>query len=290
MSEIDEKLSAWLGRLGADGSRRRWVAFACGAFTAAVVLVLCLFLFDDPVWSVGAIDRIVKALLAILLCVFVLLAAAYTIYPQSQTSRRFRRSVVSLGSAAFVIMGLYVGYASFRNQTQISAEASVNEEGMNLYALEVEREELRCLYFNYRAADPVACLDRLIANEGLWSLAIFYVEEGWFLLGKSQRDRLIWGSQYGDSIDYWAADVARDPTGLFTYYAVASEAGEPNPVASARRMMDQAHVCVPDICAKFNFVRGALERAKVDPGGHNPCIVPDKTSAVVCSEHKKTWK
>ena len=94
----------------------------------------------------------------------------------------------------------------------------------------------------------------MIESEGNWSLAIFYVEESWFILTRALEERLNWGSNYAESIEYWAEDVGRDPTGLFSYYLVSSE----RTMKDAEEAMVKAGVSIPDLCGNFRKVWLAL--------------------------------
>lgn len=246
---------------------KRWLGIPPPAFVIAVpviaVAISAALLFQDhewfdPFWSVRRVDNAMVLLISLGMG----LVAGFLV----SLLRPFRKHPewaplwVTAGTVAgviAVIAGVFTTYATMRNQLRITAETLLSDEGMHLYGYEMTRPELRCLYDNYATEDWTACLDRLAKDQGLWSLAIFYVEEAWFMIDKSIDDRESWGSIYADDLRYWAEDIAKDRTGIFTYYLVASS----DSVCEARNRMIKAEICVPNLCEKYDLALASLKKA-----------------------------
>lgn len=93
---------------------------------------------------------------------------------------------------------------------------------MQLYSIEMETDEIRCIYHNYGNDDPDGCLTELTDNPRYWSKAIFYVEEAWYALRRGEEEFNEWGSNYSRSLAFWSDDLERDPTGIFSYYIIGN--------------------------------------------------------------------
>lgn len=223
----------------------------------------------NALWNVGTLDRVI---LLFPMTVFAVILAG-VLYRLGRRRRvrttEFWEPIVAALTVVLVFVGIYAGYASFRNQTRLAAETALNEGADNLFAVEIDHPEIRCLYSNFGHDDPQACVARLAADRDRWSLAIFYVEESWFTLEKAAEDRANWGSQYAGDIAYWADDVSDDPSGLFSYYLVNQHS-----LAGAKARMKRAGVCIPDLCAGYSKVRGALLKARAAPAGPDLCATP----------------
>lgn len=234
----------------------------------------------NALWNVGTLDHVI---LLFPMGVFAVILAG-VLYRLGRKRRvrttEFWEPIVACLTVVLVFVGIYAGYASFRNQTRLAAETALNEGADNLFAVEIEHPEIRCLYANFGHDDPEACLARLAADRDRWSLAIFYVEESWFTLEKASEDRANWGSQYAGDIAYWADDVSDDPSGLFAFYLLNQHS-----VAGAKARMTRAGVCIPDLCGGYSRVRGALVEAKA-AGGPDLCASPAvrKQSRSVCPD------
>jgi hypothetical protein len=209
---------------------------------------------DEFFWSAALLDRsVVWGGFTIIF--FTITVTIVNFAHQSSTIlKQIRRFSYRVAATVFVIIGLFITYASFRNQTRLSAETALNEEAMQLYQIEMKEKHLRCIYDNYAPEDRNSCLKTLISTDGEWSMAIFYVEEAWFILKKAKDDADIWGSTYAESIGYWANDVSKDETGLFSYYLISNEES----VAKAKARMNCTDVCIPDLCMKYENVVSAL--------------------------------
>ena len=219
-------------------------------------------------WSVRTIDVVIILSVIAFLCVstYVILVERRKSKPKNWKDRRER--TISIFGLLMIVVGAYVAYGSFRNQLRITAENALNEEGSALFDIEMEGDsDLRCIYDNYGHFAPDGCLLKIVSDEKLWSRAIFYVEESWFILEKAHQDRAQWGSDYARVLEYWAQDVSRDPTGLFSYYLVSSN----DTVSEARGEMEASGVCIPDLCKGYQKVREAL-----------PDEAKDRQRAVVC--------
>jgi hypothetical protein len=238
-----------------------------GLAAATVFIAIVKGLLDwlaptrDWLWSVTTVDQAVLMGVLGMLILVGLGSALELIWPLLPSVRRLRKNTIALGSALVVLLSLYVAYASFRNQSRLTAEIALNDEGSALFEIEMAHPEIRCLYFNYGYERANPCLNRLAASEEDWSFAIFYVEEGWFILTRAYDDRIQWGSNYAASIEYWAQDVSRDPSGLFSYYLISTSES----LSDARETMRQAGVSIADPCQKYRHVWGFLEQRSVQP-------------------------
>lgn len=212
-------------------------------------------------WNVGALDRVIL-LFPVAVFAVILAGVLYRLGRKRRVrTTEFWEPIVACLTVVLVFVGIYAGYASFRNQTRLAAETALNDGADNLFAIEMDHPEIRCLYSNFGHDDPQACVARLAADRDRWSLAIFYVEESWFTLEKASEDRANWGSQYAGDIAYWADDVSDDPSGLFAFYLLNQHS-----VAQAKARMTRAGVCIPDLCGGYSKVRGALLAAKAASG------------------------
>jgi hypothetical protein len=242
------------------------VAFA---YASLWVVVRLLIGNASPVWSVHSLDTSVMCLLVGLATIAIVWPGLRLVYPHRASA--FQRSLRLLVGITGII-ALYVAYASFRNQSRLTAETDLNSEAMQLYGLEMENKELRCLYFNYGHSDPPACLTSITTSSENWSRAILYVEEVWFVLQKAKEDQIQWGSTYASSIKFWADDVSKDPTGLFSYYLISTTESR----AEAAQEMALAGVSIPDLCAGFGSVLWALRSREAAPtefeGAAKECI------------------
>lgn len=233
---------------------------------AAVLILLCAviacFAFYKPekIWASKTVDMVV---LGTIITFLATLATSLFMARSSTTDPfrpLFRRAVSWLGALA-LLLGFFVAYASFRTQSRLAAEETLTMGGYALYEIEMQKPEIRCLYFNYGHENAERCLETLVSSQELWSSAIFYVEEGWFQLSHANDQRDEWGADYAESIRYWAEDVSRDPTGLFAYYLVSSEPT----LDKARKTMAAADVAIPDLCRNYVKVWQALVSRKAQP-------------------------
>lgn len=224
----------------------------------------------DALWNVGTLDRVVF-LFPMVVAVVILFGIFYRKGRRRPIkTAEFWEPIVAALTVLLLFVGIYAGYASFRNQTRLAAETALNDGADNLFAVEIANPELRCLYRTYGHDDPDRCLATLAADRDLWSLAIFYVEESWFTLEKAAEDRRNWGSQYATDIAYWADDVSDDTTGLFSYYLLNQHG--PGDIKGEMR---RAGICIPDVCAGYAKVRAALTLAKALPPGPDLCATPE---------------
>lgn len=230
----------------------------------------------NQLWSVTALDRVVL-FFPVAVAAVIVTGILYRIRRRRPIrTTEFWEPIVASLTVVLVFIGIYAGYASFRNQTRLAAETALNESADQLTQVEFARPEIRCLYPNFGHDDPETCLARLAGDPDRWTLAISYVEETWFTLEKAAADRADWGSQYARAIGYWADDVSDDETGLFGYYLVNQEG-----VAGAKARMKGAGVCIADLCDSYATVRAALIEAKAAPEGPDPCAAPDVRSAAL---------
>jgi hypothetical protein len=230
----------------------------------AVALVDWLTSNKNWFWAVGTIDGFVLGGILGLLVAAICKEIFTRIWPDAPVSRWLRRAGLKLGSFVLVILTLYVAYASFRNQSRLASEASLNSESISLYQIEAARPELRCLYFNYGHENANVCLANLVSSSENWSLAIFYVEESWFILSRATEEHVNWGSSNAAWIRGWAEDIGRDPTGLFSYYLISAS----NTLADTREWMRQAGVQIAEPCENYRRVWAALGEH-----GHQPASV-----------------
>jgi len=241
-----------------------------GFLSAVVVLFLTVRLITkfvlpdrERLWAADNLDLVVTNGLGLIGVVAVVWLVA-SLLPSSIFLRRLSQNSMRLATALLVILTFYAGYASFRNQGRLSSEAALNDAGYDLFAYEMDKTEIRCLYFNYGHSDPDGCLEVIVSKPEMWSLAIFYVEESWFQLKNARDEQRQWGSKYAEQIKYWAQDVGRDPAGLFSYYLISSEKS----LESAQQTMVGAGVSIVGICAKYRRVWKTLYRH----GKHPPMV------------------
>lgn len=171
-----------------------------------------------------------------------------------------RDRAIAIYGVFLVIVGAFIAYSAFRNQLKLSAEIALNQEGAGLLNYEMADPDIRCLYDSYGHHNEDQCLRTNTSSAAKWSKAIFYVEEAWFQLEKAKRERGKWGSDYAEEVRYWAEDLGRDPTGLFSYYLVSSS----ETVADARLEMELAGVCIPDLCERYHHARLAIPKSFQD--------------------------
>lgn len=256
--------------------RSRWLRVIAYTVLAAII---ALAIFGDiptqrsDVWSVETLDRVVIVTLAFMAGLVFLSGLLSTWSSPKISGRALKRGVIRGGGAILLGLTLYATYGAFRNQSRLTAEQNLNSEAMQLYQLEIDNPELRCLYYNYGHTTPGRCLANLISTEEKWSLAIFYVEEVWFVLAKAETDEREWGSTYSETINWWRVDVARDPTGIFSYYVVAGEwADEPEgAVQRARDYMASARVDMKYMCRRYHRVWEELRRSSAQPPPRAHC-------------------
>lgn len=227
----------------------------------------------EGLWAADNLDTAVTTGLAFIILLTAIFLGAAVAFPTSAVAQRLRRDLIRAGGAAVIVLTFYAGYASFRNQGRLSSEAALNDNGYTLYQIEMDHEELRCLYFNYAHQRPKQCLDRIVSSDKNWSLALFYVEEAWFQLSQAQKERKEWGATYAEQIQYWAQDVSRDPTGLFSYYLISSEKS----LEDAQSTMSSSDVSIKDLCGRYILVWTALGRYGAQPsvvsGAAKQCAV-----------------
>jgi hypothetical protein len=218
----------------------------------------------EQIWAANTIDSVVLLIFTLVAAAALLWIVLYLLKPGSRPLHGLRRGFAGWVATAVLVLTLFVAYAAFRNQSRLSAEAALEQAGYDLYGIEMNEPKLRCLYFNYGHHDPNLCLERIVTDPDLWSLAIFYVEESWFQLEQANKERKEWGATYAEQIKYWAEDVSRDPTGLFAYYLLSSEDSMDDALAT----MEAASVEIENPCDNYRRVWEALARK-----GKHPRIV-----------------
>jgi hypothetical protein len=164
----------------------------------------------------------------------VYIATARRLNPSSRSATLRKERLRNHATAIIVVSTLFVTYGIFRNQAKLAANASLNDEVMQLYSIEMETDEVRCIYHNYGHDDPARCLSRLTSSGSNWSKAMFYVEETWYALERGEREFGEWGSDYSRSLEFWADDLERDPTGIFAYYMVANSEAPAEAISGMR--------------------------------------------------------
>jgi hypothetical protein len=238
--------------------------FAGGVISALLLVMLLQFPeWRDRVWSVAFLD-IMVIVTAVGTIVIMLLGNPGESGVGNAVHRRMTPERVTAIAAALAI---FVTYASFRNQSRLTAETALNTEGQMLFDMEMANANLRCIYTNFAHDDPAACLAKIVRDPEQWSAVSFYIEGVFWLLEKAEEDERAWGSVYSKEIDYWRSYVNEDPTGLFSYYLVSfHESGQ-----AAREAMRRAAVDIPHFCQKYFVVRRALKQANARPSAAVPC-------------------
>ena len=220
-------------------------------------LVLALtFFIGEELWSVTTLDTVVRVGLVLLsLLAAAWLSSTMPLLPQT-TRRRLRSDIMRVGGALLLLLTFFAGYSSFRNQGRLASEGSLSSGGYHLYNLEMTKPAIRCVYLNYGYENAHECLESLVKDADSWTFAIYYVEEAWFQLMQSKKEQDEWGSTYAEQVKYWAQDVSRDPTGIFSYYLISSEGS----LEEARETMINSGVNISNPCTRFKDVWRALER------------------------------
>lgn len=219
---IAKRLANWIRLLSEPRGGRSRLGTFCFAAGAVGVVLLIWPEARAAIWQGSVLDLIVIFTVIVLLG----LSAGYLLQTKNLVEcdlRALRERYFAIGGSLLAIAGLYVSYATFRNQTRLTAQQALNEEVMSLYVIEMGEPDIRCIYYNYGFPRQRNCLTRIVSDPEKWSLAIFYVEEAWYALKRGRRERIEWGSDYSNTVQFWIEDLGRDPTGLFSYYLVASE-------------------------------------------------------------------
>lgn len=247
------------------GVSARWrLLVAVAVFTLAILVLFAIWWSQrGSLWSGSTIDAVVRGTISFATVALLGGVVVALIFPGFFSRQMLRDVVVPIGGAVLLVITLYVGYATFRNQTRLTAEADLNAEAMQLYELELANPQIRCLYYNYRSEDSNRCLERIVADPQIWSLTIFYVEEAWFVLTKAGRDRDEWGSTYAASVQFWVDDVELDPTGMFSFYLVMSS----DTLREARAVLAQTGVEMgtEQLCVNYGRVWRELARRRSAP-------------------------
>jgi hypothetical protein len=209
------------------------------------------------------------------------------------------------GAGLGLILSVFIAYGALRNQSRLTAEIALNEDGGRIADWERESAAIRCLYTWFDGAPPKgdarkkavdanadACLVRIVANRDTYTEAMLYIEESFFILRRAERDRKQWGSRYNSEIAYWQSDVSEDPTGLFAFHllnryplnrcsdtpsrgCVADDAVLP----TVEREMASAHVEIENLCVAAQRVHTCLHAvgrfAAPLPSGCDDKVLPD---------------
>ncbi len=248
--------------------RTSWL-FRCVACLLSTALLLIFVRFigstilpeRERLWAANNLDATLLTALSAIILLGLLVVLSVVLFPRSERLKDLRSDSFKWIGAAIVAVTLFAGYATFRNQGRLASEAAMSAGGYHLYSLEMSRPEIRCLYFNYAHHDPRGCLERIAKDPELWSFALFYVEESWFQLEQAVTERDEWGSTYAEMIRYWAQDVSRDFTGMFSYYLISSERS----LDSALLTMRGADVNIRGVCTRFRIVWRSLHNRGVQP-------------------------
>jgi len=235
-------------------------------FLTAVMVVLGLSVLGlalllakgEGLWSVRTLDFVVRAGLVALAVLSIILVFSSIPLISMANRRRYRQHALRFGGALLLLLTFFAGYSSFRNQGRLLSEASLSESGSQLYSLEMSNPGIRCVYSNYGFEDTGGCLTSFAKDEKSWSFVIFYVEESWFQLSQAKEEQDEWGSTYAEQVKYWAQDVERDPTGIFSFYLISSEAS----LIDAEQTMRDSNLWIAEPCAKFHVVWEALEKRR----------------------------
>lgn len=176
------------------------------------------------------------------------------------------------GAGLGLILTVFVAYGALRNQSRLTAEIAINEDGGRIAEWERENPAVRCLYSWFDDAPPRAeagdrianaCLARIVADRETYTEVMLYIEEAFYLLGRAARDRKQWGSTYYSEIKYWQSDVGEDQTGLFAFHLLNRYPLEPAPpgqnLEAAKREMRAAGVEIGNLCVGGQRVRTCLE-------------------------------
>jgi hypothetical protein len=253
---------------------------------------------DGSGLEIGAVDKVARFTIntATILAACGVIVLLRLILAEKVNGKVIENTLFSLGILGGVA-GLFVAYATLRNQTRQAAEIAINVEGGRIADWERSRPSVRCVYGwydRYASAskagkfDPEmanSCLARIVVDRENFTEVMLYAEEVFFLLQRAKSDQDIWGSDYAGKIKYWREDVGDDPTGMFSYHLVhrypmqeAAVAGKPATSGPEKEMAD-AGVAIVDPCARAERVSICLEAV----GRHAEPL----TSPSYCVAHRR---
>ena len=268
--------------------RRSWVpigAVIVALVAVAVWIIAWISANLENLWMVQYVDTAVVVLIYILsigLLGWILLL--FFVTDRSQRDRA-RNAVIAVAGAMMLAVTAYIGYATLRNQMAMQAETDLNQYATKLLEYEMLPDsEIRCLYRNYGYDSAEGCRSTITAQEKTWSQTFFYVEQVIQIFRQASRAEDRWGSEFGETLDYWRVPVEEDFSGMFSYFIVASSE---NPEA-AREAMKQAGICIPNVCAGYQKVLEALPPTARPETLPNWCATADDSRMRIdCKPHSK---
>lgn len=205
----------------------------------------------DWVWHNNTVDGVAVGSL-------IIAAAGGLIYLVVALVRRwvFKRKlpqnlIAKLAAGLAVLVGVYLTYATFRNEARQTAENGLTEIAYKLLEIEMADPSIRCLYRWGAFDEPSQCLQSNI-DPAQWSKTQLYVENVFDFFDSAGWDGREWGADNVEGITKWADEVAADRTGLFSFYLVATYRSE------ARAVAEGFGVRVASLCANYRKVSDAL--------------------------------
>ncbi len=142
---------------------------------------------------------------------------------------------------------MFYAHAAIQHSNLQDAETRISDQGFILGGYEMESAHIRCIYDWYDGVNPDECLSAIFEaspnpTRDAWTKVLLYVEEVFWQFDTSRRYSELYGAAYSDDIEYWRADVERDPTGIFAF-SIVSEAGDLIP-ANPDRTPEQIAGCM----------------------------------------------
>lgn len=265
--------------------------FSSGLGLLIIVSWGIVALSDGQLWAIETVDIVVvSATIGVGLFVLLSLVAPGRSRPTRRQhggskvcrSRSDDRSVIEatslasvVGASLGVILTVFVAYGALRNQSRLTAEIAIGADGGRIADWEREESDVRCLYDWFDQSAPAAlprkvaklpmsdiCLARIVANREAYTEVMLYIEEVFFILRQSQRDKQKWGSSYYAEVEYWKSDISEDFTGLFSFHLLNRYPFEESDVSekleAAKREMSVADVGISNICAGAQRVQVCL--------------------------------
>lgn len=198
-------------------------------------------------------------------------------------ARRLRRNLIGLGAAVIAMLGLYVGYATFRASNMLGALHYISDQGNNIANMETGIPQVLCVYRwgeasagSSRAQAREGCGQEIFLNPTSGRLAAsfddvqLYIEETILFASESNVYTDRYGADFYRGLEYWTADFSEDWTGAISYYIVSREIDDAE--SDGRQSVDARSldcleeftgIRVEDICGRYrtfvNEMSGAVD-------------------------------
>jgi len=217
---------------------------------AAAFAIWCLLLLVGVAWvALKIIDRKLRQ-------------AGETEASRPSWQHVARQFCLQAGAFFITLLGLYVGYATFRTTNMMAALQYVSGNGALIAEMEREVAEINCLYtwgdepFAPNPEDPTStALPRegcgreifVATTEGGERLADsfddlqLYIEESLLFFIESRVYDAKYGADFYQGLGYWTQDLSADATGAVSFYIMSREIdaaeNDPPPRQATRRSL-----------------------------------------------------